>query len=59
MLDIPGSLCAAQAAARVAHEGNVQGPEAVRIAHSVSSTLRREGPPSKAEGLESILVWCL
>lgn len=56
VLDVPASLCAAQAVARQQHEGGVQGEEAARISFSVSSTLRREGPPSKSEGLLSVLV---
>ena len=56
VLDMPAALCAEQAVARVQHEGGVEGEEAARISHSVASRLRKEGPPTKAEGLCSVLV---
>lgn len=56
VLDLPGKLCAEQAVARQQHEGGVEGEGAARIAHTVASTLRREGLPGKAEGLSSVIV---
>lgn len=56
VLDMPASLCAEQAVGRQQHEGGVQGEEAARISHSVAARLRREGPPSRAEGLSSVIV---
>ena len=56
VLDIPAALCAEQAVARVQHEGGVEGKEAARISYSAASRLQKEGPPTKAEGLSSILV---
>lgn len=56
MLDLPANICAQQAAGRVDHEGGLQGPQALRMSNTMSAKLRREGPPSKAEGFKSVIV---
>lgn len=56
VLGLPAKLCASRAAARVDHEGGVQGPTAPRVVQMMHSQLTKAGPPSKAEGLASIMV---
>ncbi len=56
VLGLPAKVCAGRAAARVDHEGGVQGPSAPRVVHMMHSQLMKAGPPTKAEGLTSILV---
>lgn len=56
VLGLPAKVCAGRAAARVDHEGGVQGPSAPRIVHMRHSQLVKAGPPTKAEGLTSIMV---
>ncbi|DBA69531.1 TPA: hypothetical protein ACH3X2_012731 [Trebouxia sp. C0005] len=56
VLGLPAKVCAGRAAARVDHEGGVQGPSAPRVVHMMHSQLIKAGPPTKAEGLSSIMV---
>ena len=56
VLGLPAKVCAGRAAARVDHEGGVQGPSAPRVVHMMHSQLIKAGPPTKAEGLTSIMV---
>ena len=49
-------LLASRAAARVQHEGGVQGPSAFRVSQMMHSQMSKAGPPSKSEGLASIMV---
>lgn len=56
VLGLPAKVCASRAAARVDHEGGVQGPTAPRVVQMMHSQLTKAGPPSKAEGLASIMV---
>ncbi len=56
VLGLPAKVCAGRAAARVDHEGGVQGPSAPRVVHMMHSQLTKAGPPTKAEGLTSIMV---
>ena len=56
VLNLNPNLIASQAAGRVAHEGGVEGPSAKRISFSMSAQLRKNGPPTKAEGFQSIIV---
>jgi len=56
VLGLPAKVCAGRAAARVDHEGGVQGPSAPRVVHMMHSQLIKAGPPTKAEGLTTIMV---
>ena len=56
VLALPAKLCAARAAGRVDHEGGVQGPSAIRVTQMMHSQMTKAGPPTKAEGLASIMV---
>jgi len=56
VLGLPAKVCAGRAAARVDHEGGVQGPSAPRVVHMMHSQLIKAGPPTKAEGLTSVMV---
>ena len=56
VLALPAKVCAARAAARVGHEGGVQGPSAFRVTQTVHCAMAKAGPPIAAEGLASIMV---
>lgn len=56
MLGLPVKLCAGRAAHRKGHEGGVEGPSAPRVVQMMHAQLAKAGPPSKAEGLTSIMV---
>ena len=56
VLDLPVELCAAQAMGRRDHEGGLQGPEARRVVLNMTGKLRKEGYPTKSEGLRSVIV---
>lgn len=58
VLALPAKVSAARAAARVQHEGGVQGPSAFRVSQMMHSQISKAGPPTKAEGLASIMVCC-
>ncbi|DBB01055.1 TPA: hypothetical protein ACH3X1_000955 [Trebouxia sp. C0004] len=56
VLGLPAKVCAGRTAARMDHEGGVQGPSAPRVVHMMHRQLIKAGPPTKAEGLTSIMV---
>lgn len=56
VLDLAPEVCAAQAMGRKDHEGGLEGPEAKSVVLAMTSKLRKEGTPSKSEGLASIIV---
>lgn len=59
VLGLPVKVCASRAAARVDHEGGVQGPTAPQVVQMMHSQFVRAGPPTKAEGLTSLMVHML
>ncbi len=56
VLDLAAEVCATQAMARKGHEGGLEGPQSRRVVLSMTGKLRKEGTPSKSEGLLSIIV---
>ena len=56
VLGLPAKVCCGRAAARRGHEGGVEGPTALRVVQMMHSQLVKAGPPTRAEGLTSIMV---
>lgn len=56
VLDLPTQLCANRAAARVDHEGGLDGPGAKSAVYRLGSQLVKAGRPQTSEGLSSVMV---
>ncbi|CAL5220154.1 g2117 [Coccomyxa viridis] len=56
VLDLPTQLCANRAAARVDHEGGLDGPGAKSAVYRLGSQLAKAGRPQPSEGLSSVMV---
>lgn len=56
VLDLPAKLCAERAAARVDHEGGLDGPGAKSAVYRLKSQLDKAGRPEASEGLTSVMV---
>ena len=56
MLSLPAALCADRAAARVDHEGGLDGPSAKSVVHRMCNQLAKAGLPQISEGLASVMV---
>ena len=55
-LDLPAQLCANRAAARVDHEGGLDGPGAKSAVYRLATQLAKAGRPHASEGLSSVMV---
>ena len=55
VFDVPAKVCAQRAAARVGHEGGVQGRGAYPVVHSAAKTFQAAGMPELSEGFTYIL----
>jgi len=55
-IEIPADVAAKRAVERTTHEGGVQGDGAAVVSKRVSGTMRKAGPPSRAEGLTSVRI---
>lgn len=57
VLQLPPATCAERAAARVGHEGGVEGASAKRVAYGMAAQIHNAGLPSAAaEGIASVMV---
>lgn len=56
VLGLPVKVCVGRAARRVGHEGGLEGAAAPRVVHMMHSEFVKAGPPTKMEGLASIMV---
>ncbi len=56
LLQLPRDLCIKRAAARRDHEGGVTAKEAPAVVSRMAAMLLKAGPPTRAEGLGSVMV---
>lgn len=55
-LGLPVKVCVGRAARRVGHEGGLEGAAAPRVVHMMQREFDKAGPPTRTEGLASIMV---